>query len=469
MSKISKDNLGYLGLDFQYRVILQILTDNKFANSILDMVNPNYFEDSHVRIIVATIKDAFEKHEAIPDLGSLKSRLLENVKDEIDLRSVLSQLRRIEEAEVNDTFYIQETAIKFCKTQELIKAMRQMDGIIKTGTIDDYDRLEEILKKALEKGDSNDGTIDVCDNIDSVLSDDYRNPIPTGIEGLDEAMDGGLAKGELAIILAAWGVGKTTMITKLANHAKHMGYNVMQIFFEDSPKVIQRKHISCWSKIPLNELQVRKVEAKMEFERFDKTAGKLKLVKLKSDSTTIPKIKQLIRKNIAKGFKPDLILIDYIDCVLPSKNYNDVNEGQGAVMRELETMLSELDIAGWTATQGNRSSIKADIVEGDQMGGSIKKAQIGHFLVSIAKTLEQKETGKANMAILKSRFGKSGIIFEDIIFDNSTIQIDMSQNSQGTSFLNHGEVKEQRGNDRVKEVMELAMEQKRRELEDLNN
>jgi hypothetical protein len=138
-------------------------------------------------------------------------------------------------------------------------------------------------------------------------------------------------------------------------------------------------------------------------------------------------------------------------------------------MRELETMLSEFDIAGWTATQGNRSSIKADIVEGDQMGGSIKKAQIGHFLVSIAKTLEQKETGKANMAILKSRFGKSGIIFEDIIFDNSTIQIDMSQSSTGTSFLNHGEVKEQRDVDRVKEVMDLAMEQRRREIEELNN
>ena len=117
----------------------------------------------------------------------------------------------------------------------------------------------------------------------------------------------------------------------------------------------------------------------------------------------------------------------------------------------------------------HNSSIKADIVEGDQMGGSIKKAQIGHFLVSIAKTMEQKETGKANMAILKSRFGKSGIIFEDIIFDNSTIQIDMSQSSTGVSFLNHGDVKEQRGNDRVKEVMELVMEQRRQEIEDLNN
>ena len=464
MAKINKDNLGYLGLDFQYRLILQILTDRKFAQSILEIINPNYFEDSYMRIIVATIKDAHEKHDTVPDVGSLRSRLLENVQDEIDRNSVFSQLRRIEESELNDTFYIQETAIKFCKRQELVKAIKSMNEIITKGDVDDFDKCEEILKKALEHGDNSDGIIDVCDNIDNVLSDDYRNPIPTGIEGLDEIMDGGLAKGELAIILAAWGVGKTTMITKIANHAKHLGYNIMQIFFEDTTKVIQRKHISCWTKIPLNELQARRIEAKQGFENFDKSSGKLKLVKLKSDSTTISKIKQVIRKNIAQGFKPDLILIDYIDCVLPSRNYNDVNEGQGAVMRELETMLDELDIAGWTATQGNRSSIKAEIVEGDQMGGSIKKAQIGHFLVSIAKTLEQKETGKANMAILKSRFGKSGVIFEDIVFNNATIQIDMSQTSQGKSFLDHGEVKEQRGQDRVNQLIDIA-QQRKKELE----
>jgi replicative DNA helicase len=461
MAKINKDNLGYLGLDFQYRLILQILTDRKFAQSILEIISPNYFEDSYMRIIVATIKDAYEKHEAVPDVGSLRSRLLDNVQDEIDRNSVFSQLRRIEEAELNDTFYIQETAIKFCKRQELVKAIKSMNEIITKGDINDFDKCEEILKKALEHGDNSDGIVDVCDNIDDVLSDDYRNPIPTGIEGLDEMMDGGLAKGELAIILAAWGVGKTTMITKLANHAKHLGYNVMQIFFEDTTKVIQRKHVSCWTRIPLNELQARRVEAKQGFESFDKSSGKLKLVKLKSDSTTIPKIKQVIRKNIAQGFKPDLILIDYIDCVLPSRNFSDVHEGQGAVMRELETMLDELDIAGWTATQGNRSSIKAEIVEGDQMGGSIKKAQIGHFLVSIAKTLPQKESGKANMAILKSRFGKSGVIFEDIIFNNSTIQIDMSQTSQGKSFLDHGEIKEQRGQDRVNQLIDIAQQRKR--------
>ena len=460
MSKINKDNLGYLGLDFQYRLLLQIITDRKFAASILDMVSPNYFEDSYVRIIVGTIKDAFEKHEAIPDIGSLRSRLLENIKDEIDRNSVFSHIRRIEEAELNDTFYIQETALKFCKRQELVKAIKQMNEIITKGTIDDYDKCEEILKKALEFGENSDGIIDVCDNLEDVLSDDYRNPIATGIEGLDEIMDGGLAKGELAIILAAWGVGKTTMITKIANHGKSTGNNVMQIFFEDTTKIIQRKHISCWTKIPLNELQANRATAISEFKSFENRPGKLKLVKMRSDNTTIPKIKQIIRKNIAQGFKPDLVLIDYIDCIQPSKNFADINEGQGAVMREFESMLSELDIAGWTATQGNRSAIKAEVVEGDQMGGSIKKAQIGHFLVSIAKTLEQKENNTANMAILKSRFGKSGVVFEDIVFDNATIQIDMSQNSQGVSFSNHGQVREQKGQDRVNHLMDVAIKRK---------
>jgi hypothetical protein len=130
-----------------------------------------------------------------------------------------------------------------------------------------------------------------------------------------------------------------------------------------------------------------------------------------------------------QGFKPDLILIDYIDCVQPSKNFDDANVGEGNVMRQFETLLSEFDIAGWTAVQGNRSSIKSEVVEADQMGGSIKKGQIGHFVVSIAKTLDQKENGTATMAILKSRFGKDGIVIPNIIFNNSTVQINMTEDS----------------------------------------
>jgi hypothetical protein len=91
-------------------------------------------------------------------------------------------------------------------------------------------------------------------------------------------------------------------------------------------------------------------------------------------------------------------------------------------------------------------------VEADQMGGSIKKGQIGHFIVSIAKNLDQKENGTATIANLKSRFGKDGIIFEDIVFDNARIQIDMGQNMSGKSRVEHKKDVSRQDTARVAEV-----------------
>jgi replicative DNA helicase len=426
MAKVNKEDLSYLTDDFQQRLILQILTDRKFGTSIIDILEPSYFKDNYLKIIVAEIKNAYDKHEAIPDLGSLKSRVFEKNTTEVEVNFFNSQFAKIEKSTLNDTLYVQETAMKFCKRQELKKAVKDIDVIITNGRLDEYDDCETILRKALDKGDNKDDGIDVFDDIESVLEDDYRNPIPTGISGLDTIMGGGLSKGELAVILAAFGIGKTTMFTKIANHAYNEGYNVLQIFFEDMPKVIQRKHLSCWTGINLSDLGQHKDIVNERLKETQLTKNKLRLKKFPSSDTTMTTIKQYIRKQIAGGFRPDIVLIDYIDCVQPSKKVDDVNIGEGQVMREFESMLAELEMAGWTAVQGNRSAISSTIVESDQMGGSIKKGQIGHFIVSIAKSLEQKENGTANMAILKSRFGKDGLVFEDIIFNNGTIQIEMN-------------------------------------------
>lgn len=459
MAKIDRSNLSYLGADYQLRLISQILTDRKFGNSIIDIVNPNYFEDEYLRIVVGAIKNAKAKDDIIPDVNSLEFRLLEDVKDDMQRRYALTQIKRIKEADLNDTLWVQETAMKFCKQHELMKAVAEIHKIISKGDIDNYDECESKLRKALEHGDNKDDGMNVFDDLDSVLADDFRKPIRTGIEGLDIVMDGGLSKTELAIILAPFGVGKTTMMTKIANTAMSDGYKVLQIFFEDNPKVIQRKHLSCWSKYDLNSLSIHKEEVKEMANKMlnESKGGELRLKKFSSDGTTIPIIRQYIRKLIASGFTPDIVILDYIDCVEPSRKFDDVNAGEGSVMRQFETLLSELDIAGWTAVQGNRSSIKADVVEADQMGGSIKKAQIGHFVVSIAKTLDQKEKNTATMAILKSRFGQSGGIFEDIVFNNATIQIEMGENKNIHTRSEHKKVVEVKNQERVNSVLANAM------------
>lgn len=427
MAKVNKDNFGFLGNEFQIRLIAQILVDTKFAESIIDIIDPNYFDDQYLKVIVSIIKDAHELQQVIPDMGSLEIRIRSTIANEIEMEWALAQLKKVKEANLNDYVSVQEEAMLFCKQKELNKTIKKIQTIIDTNDLNRYHECEELLKKALEHGMVKDDGINVLDNIEDVLADDFRKPIPTGIKGLDEIMNGGLAKSELGVILAPFGVGKTTMITKIANTAKDLGYNVLQIFFEDTKKIIQRKHLSCWSGIELNNLSLYKDELKALVEKKRNEKGVLKLKKFPSDGTTIPIIRQYIRKLIARGFRPDIILVDYIDCVQASKKIDDANVAEGSVMRQFETLLAEFDMAGWTAVQGNRSSIKAEVVESDQMGGSIKKGQIGHFIASIAKGLDQKENGTANIAILKSRFGKDGIVFQNIKFDNARIQIDMSE------------------------------------------
>jgi len=451
MSKIDKENFGYLGLDYQTRLISQFLTDDRFANSIMDIVNPNYFEDETLRLIVSEIKEAYESDEIIPDASSLEFRLVDKVNNEFTAGFVKTQIKKIKNAPLKDSPKVQKIAMNFCKQQELKKSMRQIKKIIDKGNLEDYDQCEEILKKALEIGDNKDDAIDVFENLKDVLKTDFRKPIGTGINGLDEVMNGGLSKTELAIVLAPLGVGKTTIMTKMANSAHRLGYNVLQIFFEDNPKVIQRKHLTCWmdGKYNLNELAEHEQEIMDNAEDMKKSGGRIQLKKFTSHDTTISMIKQYIKKEIARGFKPDIVFLDYIDCVIPSKRVDDVNAGEGMVMREFEAMLFELNIAGWTAVQSNRSGLNADTVDATMMGGSIKKAQIGHFILSIGKTLEQKESATATMAILKSRFGSDGRVFDDIVFNNGTIQIDITKQHVGRTVLEMKDIKKNNDQNRV--------------------
>jgi len=453
MSKKESKNLGFLGYSFQVKLAKQVMEDGKFSESIIEILDPQYFDNEYLRLLVASVKDYHEKYETIPTYDTLQQVVNKDIKREIAKESAIAMIREIQKSDDKDCLHIQDTAVQFCKQQELKKATQKIQKILDSGDFDKYDECEEIMKEALSVGSESDSGIDVFHAIEDVLSDDFRKPIPTGLVGLDNLMDGGLSKGELGVILAPFGVGKTTLVTRMANTAYNLGYNVVQIFFEDNPKVIQRKHFTCWTEIPLNDLTERKDDVRKTIEGFKERKGNLILKKMPSDGTTIPNIKQYLRKLISTGMKPDVIFLDYIDCVESTKQFKDDYSGEGPIMRQFETMIAELNIAGWTAVQGNRSSIGANVVEADMIGGSIKKGQIGHFIMSVAKTLEQKEEGRATLAILKSRFGKDGIIFEDIIFDNGSLKIDTEETGD-VSFLQFEKGEDKRRSDMVVKAME---------------
>jgi len=459
MSK--EKNFGYLGNTFQIQLLNNIILYKDFATSIVDVIEPKYFDNQYFKLIMQIVKEYYIKYEHTPSYNTLEQLVKSEVSSPMAQKMVLDMVEQVKDAPVEGETFVQEKALKFCKQQELQKVMVKAQKIIDKGDFESYDHLEEMVREALQVGEVDAGTADVFSNLDEVLEEDFRHPIPMGIPGIDNLLKGGIAKGELGVVLAPTGVGKSTLLTKIANHAFNLGYNVLQIFFEDNPKIIQRKHFTLWTQIAPDLLSMHKDKVLAKVRDIQENApNKLILKKLPSDTLTMNQIKNQIRKMMAEGTKIDMVVLDYIDCVVPDKNLGDEWKSEGSVMRSFEAMNHELNLVGWTATQGNRNSISSEVVTTDQMGGSIKKAQVGHVIISVAKSLQQKEMNLATIAITKSRIGKDGVVFENCKFDNEMLEIDTEQS---VTFLGLEEQKEERNRERIKELLEKRKQKENRQ------
>lgn len=453
-------NFGYLGSTFQQSLIKAIVEDKKYGETIIDVLESKYFDNNSFKFIMENLKELYAEFHKIPDYNTIGQKIMVEGGSKESSRIHMDTLEGIKES-LQDIEYPKVTALNFCKQQNLKRELKTVNNIIENGNFEDYGKIEKIIQAALQVGISGEDATDVFHDIESALAKDFRHPIPTGIVGIDLLLKGGLGRGELGVILAPTGTGKTTLLTKFANTGYNWGLNTLQIFFEDNKDNIKRKHYTIWTNIAPDDQvdNVEEVIAKVT-EAQSRSKGELRLLKLASDDVTVSKIKSIVRKMVSDGFKIDLLLIDYVDCIQAEKSTSGEEwKGEGSIMRSLESMCDEFNIAIWTATQGNRGSISSEVVTADQMGGSIKKAQIGHVIISIGKTLEQKEHNLATLTLLKSRIGKDGIIFQNCKFDNEYLIIDTESQS---TFLGHEEQKVQNNAERAKAAFLKRQEATRR-------
>lgn len=247
----------------------------------------------------------------------------------------------------------------------------------------------------------------------------------------------------------------TTFATFVANNAAMLGFNVLQLFFEDTEEQIKMKHRSKFVGMNLsavtNKRNKKRVGSKTDtkLKKLKEAGGCLVPLKMDSTETTVKAIEKVILRARERGvwfqdtqeYKKitfDLVLIDYVDCIKPKQSYRDDWGGDKEVMRDLEKLCSRkhgLGFACWAFTQGGRSSLNSSLVAEGDVGGSIKKLQIAHFIASISKTIDQRPEGKATFAILGSRIGRDGIIYKDCEFDNGNMQISLEMVENIADFV----------------------------------
>ena len=193
--QIKKGDLGFLGLEFQYRFIKALMEDNDLFRDLQPIIDQNMFTDPLLKTYVGSMKNYYEKNDSFPNYEMMGIVLNNISKNEIDKMMYEELNKKIRNTPTDGASYIRETAIKFFRQQNIIKCANRILSIAGEGDIDKYDECIEILQEANSRGASYNLGEHLFDELNDTLSADYREPIPTGLGKLDEALNGGLGKG----------------------------------------------------------------------------------------------------------------------------------------------------------------------------------------------------------------------------------------------------------------------------------
>lgn len=441
-NEIVKQHMGKLGLNYQTKLVYELLlpnninenTKNIFFEEIIRYLEPSYFETMDMRRIMVLIKDYYKKYNNIPNIDNIYTLTETEISNDIEKKEIEARLISIrnlgvkyKSGEINeDRKFVKEQALTFVKQQEFLKANRESTEKLEKGIVDESTiiALSERYKAIIDIGQPQRHGKDIFESIDEVLSEDSRRPIGTGIKEIDNKVNGGIDRGEFALILASPGIGKSTMLSLIAANNYMLGKNVLHIILEGKENDIRRKIYAKVLGIPSSQLSKQKEKAKSRIEDLKKSpvVGKLKIVRL-SDDTTPTKLKKFIKKEEDKRGKIDLVVLDYIDCLEPDDRGNDKWFGQEQVVKKVESLCEELDIAMYAAIQAKKEANNVRLLDMNHCGGSVERLKKAHMVISLGRDINQLNNNQINIVINKCRFARAGWVWEDILFNNDTLDI----------------------------------------------
>ena len=208
------------------------------------------FTNEYLRRIVGFLKSRYNDKDVVSSYGEMDILIRKNISDQITVMSMLELLDKIKNMDLVGLDLIEGESERFFKQQNLVKAINKANDIIKRGNGSEYYEIEDLFKKALEVNTKQEYGWRLFEDVENDLRDDYRETIPTGTKELDDALYGGLGRGELGVIIAPSGVGKTSICTGFAASAaitktkanNYQGYKVLHFYFEDADEAIRRKY-----------------------------------------------------------------------------------------------------------------------------------------------------------------------------------------------------------------------------------
>jgi archaellum biogenesis ATPase FlaH len=326
---------------------------------------------------------------------------------------------------------------RFARHKELESAILASADMLEKG---DYGSVEEKIKKAVQVGLTKDMGLDYFEDPKGRLQalKDNNGMVPTGWKQFDKKLFGGFNRGELNIFAGGSGAGKSLFLQNLACNYSEQGLNVVYITLELSEKLTAMRIDAMMTETPTREIYKDLDTVDLKVKMKAKTSGKVRIKYIPAGATALDVRAYIKEFEIQHNLKCDVILIDYLDLLMPMNKRvspSDLFVKDKYVSEELRNVAVDMNALLITASQLNRASVEEIEFDHSHISGGLSKIQTADNVIGIFTSRAMRERGKYQIQFMKTR-SSSGVGHKvDLEFNVDTLRIlDLAEDEEYQSF-----------------------------------
>jgi replicative DNA helicase len=412
------------------RGILYLSKYNKdFYLQIASLVKPSYFEFPIHGNIYEAIKGYYDSYHKLPQ----DIHLMEEVKsfkgqkeDISDYEDELQRINSMDASSISHSEFFLDLIEKFAKREAMRDAITNSIGLLKDDRMGDIELLVRdalSINRNLDLGQTY--FSELQSRFERSFQEDNNYKFRTVLDTLNRELEGGLGEKEMAMVVAPPGVGKSIYLVNQGVQALMQNKKVLYISLEMSEDRIAQRFDSIMTLVPQKQLKANftKVQKRLELFKEKFPESQLMIKEFPTGLADLNSIRSLlVQLHNYEEFSPDVLIIDYLELLRPTREGMAEYQAQQRIAEELRGLAVESNFLVWTATQTNRQGRSVKLITDAELADAYGKIRTCDYAISLNQTEEEFDDGQMRCYVMKSRNGKQRFVVP-VSIDYSTLTI----------------------------------------------
>lgn len=425
---INLQDLSKYSPEFQYGVLKFMIEDYEFQSKAGRHLDVNTFNVNEVlRRLAGWVKDYIRQGVSV-SYDLLFMKIDAEIADSVTKDMMVDTLKKARSMEFtpSSASFLKEDVFAMVQMDRALYMRNQIDELLKKGKVrKDVGEMVDLYYKEFKT------VTGICDyqpvpassiNLDDVINAREAERIPTSSAALNKYTNGGLAKGDICLVLAGTGIGKTCFTSGIIADAALKGRKTVHIVLEDKEADIEKKYVAYFTNVPASDIKSREADVKdcvaRNTEWYNTMRDNIVTIyavteKSRMKHFTVADMDTMLLDLENNGYIPEVVVIDYFDCIKASGGKDAWVKDENTINELMELAINH-NIALYVPTQGGKAAqnSKADLELDSIKGGSWRSFR-AQLVISL-----QPYGDDTKIKLLKNRYGQRKEFITD--FNNGT-------------------------------------------------